>query len=339
MTIQPLIPILVTGGAGYVGSHACKALAGRGYRPIVYDNLTFGHENLVKWGPLEVGDLVDRDALDAVFDQHVPQAVMHFAAFTYVGESVANPGKYYRNNVAGTLCLLEAMRDHGVDQLVFSSTAAVYGTPVSTPIPEDAAKAPINPYGSSKWNAECMIADFARAHGLRSTALRYFNASGADPDGEIGELHDPESHLIPLAMQAVTGEAPPLTIFGDDYPTADGTCIRDYVHVSDLAEAHVLALERLSTREGADAFNLGTGRGASIREVLDAVAKTSGKPVPYSIGSRRAGDPAELVSDPTRAGQFLNWTPEFSSLETIVATAWTWHIRNAKRCQTRASAI
>ena len=331
MSNQRLIPILVTGGAGYVGSHACKALAGRGYQPIVYDNLTFGHENAVRWGPLEVGDLADREALDAVFDQHRPRAVMHFAAFTYVGESVADPGKYYRNNVGGTLCLLEAMRDHGVNQLVFSSTAAVYGTPDSTPIPEDAVKAPINPYGSSKWNAECMIADFGRAHGLRSAALRYFNAAGADPDCEIGECHEPESHLIPLAMKAVTGDGPPLTIFGDDYPTADGTCIRDYVHVSDLAEAHVLALENLSTCKGSRAFNLGTGRGASVRQVLKAVAKASGQPVPHSIGQRRAGDPAELVSDPARATQFLSWTPKFSSLETIVATAWAWHSRNATR--------
>jgi UDP-arabinose 4-epimerase len=331
MTILPLIPILVTGGAGYVGSHACKALAGRGYHPIVYDNLTFGHETAVKWGPLEVGDLADREALDVVFDRHRPQAVMHFAAFTYVGESVADPGKYYRNNVGGTLCLLEAMRDHGVDQLVFSSTAAVYGTPVATPIPEDAVKAPINPYGSSKWNAEGMIADFGRAHGLRSAALRYFNAAGADPDCEIGECHEPESHLIPLAMSAVTGDGPPLTIFGDDYPTADGTCIRDYVHVSDLADAHVLALERLSTSDGAEAFNLGTGRGASVRQVLEAVATASGQPVPHSIGQRRAGDPAELVSDPARAMQHLSWTPKFSSLETIVATAWAWHNRTATR--------
>ena len=323
------IPILVTGGAGYVGAHACKALAARGYRPIVFDNLVYGHEAAVKWGPLEVGDIADRARLDAVIAEHQPQAVMHFAAFTYVGESVADPGKYYRNNVAGTLSLLEAMRDHRIGRLVFSSTAATYGMPDAVPIPETAPKAPINPYGQSKWTAEQMIADFAAAHGLRSVALRYFNAAGADPDGEIGECHDPESHLIPLAMQAVTGDGPPLTLFGDDYPTPDGTCIRDYIHVADLADAHVRALERLDRRDGADAFNLGTGSGASVRQVLDAVERVAGKPVPHSIGPRRAGDPAELVSDPKKAMHELGWTPAMSDLDTIVATAWDWHRRNA----------
>ena len=323
------IPILVTGGAGYVGAHACKALAARGYRPIVFDNLVYGHEAAVKWGPLEVGDIADRARLDAVIAEHQPQAVMHFAAFTYVGESVADPGKYYRNNVAGTLSLLEAMRDHRIGRLVFSSTAATYGMPDAVPIPETAPKAPINPYGQSKWTAEQMIADFAAAHGLRSAALRYFNAAGADPDGEIGECHDPESHLIPLAMQAVTGDGPPLTLFGDDYPTPDGTCIRDYIHVADLADAHVRALERLDRRDGADAFNLGTGSGASVRQVLDAIERVAGKPVPHSIGPRRAGDPAELVSDPAKANRELGWIPAMSDLDTIVATAWGWHRRNA----------
>ncbi len=328
MSSDTSIPILVTGGAGYVGSHACKALAARGYRPIVYDNLVYGHEAAVKWGPLEFGDIADRPRLDAVIAEYRPQAVMHFAAFTYVGESVADPGKYYRNNVAGTLSLLEAVRDHGIGKMVFSSTAATYGTPVSVPIPETAAKAPINPYGLSKWTSEQMIADFAAAHNLRSAALRYFNAAGADPDGETGECHDPESHLIPLAMQAVTGDSPPLTLFGDDYPTPDGTCIRDYIHVADLADAHVRALEQLDRRDGADAFNLGTGRGVSVRQVLDAVERVAGKPVPHSIGPRRAGDPAELVSDPAKAMRDLGWTPAMSDLETIVATAWAWHRRN-----------
>ena len=321
------IPILVTGGAGYVGAHACKALASRGYRPIVYDNLVYGHEAAVKWGPLEVGDIADRSRLDAVIAHYRPQALMHFAAFTYVGESVADPGKYYRNNVGGTLSLLEAVRDHNIGKMVFSSTAAVYGTPDSVPIAEGAAKAPINPYGLSKWTSEQMIADFAAAHGIRSAALRYFNAAGADPDGEIGECHDPESHLIPLAMQAVSGHGPPLTLFGDDYPTPDGTCIRDYIHVADLANAHVGALEQLNHRDGADAFNLGTGQGVSVREVLDAVGRAAGKPVPHSIGPRRAGDPAELVSDPGKAMRELGWTPSMSDLETIVATAWAWHNR------------
>ena len=325
MSLAPTI--LVTGGAGYVGAHACKALAVRGYSPVVFDNLVHGHEGAVKWGPLEIGDIADRARLDAVIAAHRPAAVMHFAAFTYVGESVADPGKYYRNNVAGTLSLLEAMRDHHIERLVFSSTAATYGTPDSVPITEDAAKAPINPYGQSKWTAECMIADFAAAHGLRAAALRYFNAAGADPGGEIGELHEPEAHLIPLAMQAVTGDGPPLTLFGDDYPTPDGTCIRDYIHVGDLADAHVRALDWLDGASGANAFNLGTGHGASVRQVLDAVERVAGKPVPHSIGPRRAGDPAELVSDPAKANRELSWVPSMSDLETIVATAWAWHRR------------
>ncbi len=321
-------PILVTGGAGYVGAHACKALAARGFLPVVYDNLVYGHREAVKWGPLEVGDIADRPALDAVIDRYRPVAVMHFAAFTYVGESVADPGKYYRNNVAGTLSLLEAVRDHAIDRFVFSSTAAAYGTPKSVPIQEDAPKLPINPYGHSKWNAEQMIADFAAAHMIRAVRLRYFNAAGADPDNEIGELHDPESHLIPLAMQAVTGDGPPLTLFGDDYPTPDGTCIRDYIHVADLADAHVRALDWLATTTGAHAFNLGTGRGQSVREVLDSVGRIAGKPVPHSIGPRRAGDPAELVSDPAKAANVLGWRPQMSDLDTIVSTAWAWHVRN-----------
>lgn len=324
------IPILVTGGAGYVGAHACKALAKRGYRPIAYDNLVYGHEAAVKWGPLEIGDIADRARLDAVIAQYRPQALMHFAAFTYVGESVADPGKYYRNNVAGTLSLLEALRDHGIGKMVFSSTAAVYGTPDMVPIAEAAAKAPINPYGLSKWTSEQMIADFGAAHGLRSAVLRYFNAAGADPDGELGECHDPESHLIPLAMQAVTGDGPPLTLFGDDYPTPDGTCIRDYIHVADLANAHVQALEQLDHRDGAEVFNLGTGHGVSVREVLDAVGRAAGKPVPHSIGPRRAGDPAELVSDPGKANRELGWKPAMSDLDTIVDTAWAWHNRKDK---------
>ena len=327
MSSDSPIPILVTGGAGYVGAHACKALSARGYRPVVYDNLVHGNAESVKWGPLEIGDIADRARLDAVIERHRPVAVMHFAAFTYVGESVADPGKYYRNNVAGTLSLLEAMRDHDIDRLVFSSTAATYGTPVSVPIVEDAPKAPINPYGQSKWTAEQMIADFGAAHGLRSAALRYFNAAGADPDGEIGECHDPESHLIPLAMQAVTGDGPPLTLYGDDYPTPDGTCIRDYIHVTDLADAHVRALEWLDGISGAHAFNLGTGHGASVRQMLAAIERVAGKPVPHSVGPRRVGDPAELVSDPAKGNRELGWAPAMSDLDTIVATAWAWHRR------------
>lgn len=320
--------ILVTGGAGYVGAHACKALAARGYRPVVYDNLVHGHRAAVKWGPLEIGDLADRSRLEAVIACHRPRAVMHFAAFTFVGESITDPGKYYRNNVAGTLSLLDTMREHGIGRLVFSSTAAVYGTPLTVPIAEDAAKQPINPYGQSKLAAEQMIADFSAAHGIAAAVLRYFNAAGADRDGQIGECHDPETHLIPLAMRAATGEGPPLTVFGDDYPTPDGTCVRDYIHVTDLADAHVRALDRLSDRTGVEAYNLGTGRGESIRAVLEAVEGVAGRPVPHSIGARRPGDPAELVSDPAKALEQLGWTPRSSELETIVGTAWAWHCRN-----------
>jgi len=325
------IAILVTGGAGYVGAHACKALAARGYLPVAYDNMVYGHREAVKWGPLEIGDIADHAALDAAIEKYRPQAVMHFAAFTYVGESVTDPGKYYRNNVAGTLSLLEAMRDHRIDRLVFSSTAATYGKPDSVPITEGAVKAPINPYGQSKWTAEQMIADFCAAHGLRAAALRYFNAAGADPDGEVGELHEPEAHLIPLAMQAVTGDGPPMTLFGDDYPTPDGTCIRDYIHVADLADAHLRAFDWLDGNSGAHAFNLGTGRGVSVRQVLDAVERVAGKPVPHSIGPRRAGDPAELFSDPSKANRELGWTPKISDLDTIVATAWAWHRREGAK--------
>lgn len=330
MTSDSSNTILVTGGAGYVGSHVCKALASRDFLPVVYDNLVHGHREAVRWGPLEVGDIADRAALDVAIAKQRPAAVMHFAAFTYVGESVTDPGKYYRNNVAGTLSLLEAIRDAGIGRLVFSSTAAAYGTPKIVPIQEDAPKNPINPYGQSKLIAENMIADFSAAHMIRAVRLRYFNAAGADPDGDIGELHDPESHLIPLAMQAVTGDGPPLILFGDDYPTPDGTCIRDYIHVTDLADAHVRALDWLDGNPGAHAFNLGTGKGASVREILAALEKVAGKPVPHSIGPLRAGDPAELVSDPAKAMRELGWTPRMSDLDTIVATAWAWHRRDTR---------
>lgn len=322
--------VLVTGGAGYVGAHACKALAARGLTPVTFDNLVYGHEEAVRWGPLERGEIADRVRLDAVFEQYRPAAVMHFAAFTYVGESVADPGKYYRNNVAGSLSLLEAMRDHGVAKLVFSSTAAVYGIPDSVPIAEEAPRRPINPYGESKWMIECVLRDFQAAHGIKSVALRYFNAAGADPDCEIGELHDPESHLIPLALDAVAGRGKPLTVFGDDYPTADGTCIRDYIHVGDLAEAHVLALDALDGFDGPRAFNLGTGQGVSVRQVLDTVERVTGKAVPHSLGPRRPGDPAELVADPSRARAQLGWTPRSSDMDSVVASAWAWH-RKAHR--------
>jgi len=317
--------VLVTGGAGYIGSHACKALAAAGYRPVVADSLVHGHQWAVKWGPLEQGDIADRAFLDGVLQRHRPAAVMHFAAFAYVGESVTDPGKYYRNNVGGTLTLLEAMRDHGIGALVFSSTCATYGTPERVPIAESAPQQPINPYGASKLMVERMLSDFDAAHGLRSMSLRYFNAAGADPDGEIGEVHDPETHLIPLALDAASGKSPPLTVFGEDYDTPDGTCVRDYIHVSDLADAHLLALEQLERSGSSDRFNLGTGTGASVLEVIAAVERVTGRPVRYAVGPRRAGDPPVLVSEASRAARELGWTPRLSDLDTIVATAWAWH--------------
>ena len=317
--------VLVTGGAGYVGSHACKALATHGYQPVVYDNLVYGHELAVRWGPLEQGDVGDRDRLDAVIERYRPSAVMHFAAFAYVGESVTDPGKYYRNNVAGTLTLLEAMRDHGIGKLVFSSSCATYGIPETVPIPETNPQRPINPYGVSKLMVEMMLRDFDAAHGLRSMALRYFNAAGADPDAEIGELHDPETHLIPLALDSAAGRGPALTIFGEDYDTPDRTCIRDYIHVTDLAEAHVLALAALERTDASNAYNLGTGRGHSVREVIESVERVTGRKVPHSVGPRRPGDPPSLVSAAGRSASELGWKPAMSDLDTIVSTAWAWH--------------
>ena len=317
--------VLVTGGAGYVGSHACKALARHGFMPVVYDNLSYGHADSVRWGPLERGDILDRARLDEVIGVHRPAAIMHFAAFIAVGESVTDPGKYYRNNVAGALNLIEAARDHGIGAFVFSSTAAVYGIPDLVPIPENAPKRPINPYGHSKWMVETMLRDFGAAHGLKSTALRYFNAAGADPDGETGERHEPETHLIPLALDAVAGNGRPLTVFGEDYPTADGTCIRDYIHVADLAEAHVAALRALLGGADSNAYNLGTGNGFTVRQVIEAVEQATGRMVPHGIGPRRAGDPAALVADPSAANRELDWRPAMSDLDSIVATAWAWH--------------
>jgi len=317
--------VLVTGGAGYIGSHACKALAQAGYRPVAYDNLVYGHRWAVRWGPLEEGDITDRPRLDKVIARYRPSAIMHFAAYAYVGESVQNPGKYYRNNVTGALCLLEAGRDHGIGRFIFSSTCATYGVPTAIPIGEDQPQAPINPYGSSKLMVERMLQDFGQAHGLRYAALRYFNAAGADPDGEIGEVHDPETHLIPLVIQAVLGQRDHVDIYGVDYPTADGACIRDYIHVTDLAAAHVKALDYLERGEASVALNLGTGRGYSVREVIAAVAEVAGRPVPAREAARRPGDPPILIADPRRGMAILDWHPVHSGLKDIIATAWRWH--------------
>ena len=323
--------VLVTGGAGYIGSHACKALAAAGYLPVSYDNLVYGHEWAAKWGPLERGDIGDADRLREVMRQYSPLAVMHFAAFAYVGESVTDPALYYRNNVTGALTLLDVMRETGVQRLVFSSTCATYGNPVHVPMREDHPQAPINPYGRTKWMIEQAMQDYAAAYGLRAVALRYFNAAGADPEAETGEDHDPETHLIPLVLQAAAGVRPHITVFGEDYDTPDGTCIRDYIHVSDLADAHVLALDHLETAPGFDAFNLGNGNGFSVREVIQTAEGVVGKSIPTRIGPRRAGDPPRLVGDATRARELLGWQRRLTDLETIIATAWRWEPARAGR--------
>ena len=314
--------ILVTGGAGYIGSHACKALARAGYTPVSYDNLVYGHEWAVKWGPLERGDISDTARLVDVIRAYRPAAVMHFAAFAYVGESVTDPAKYYGNNVAGTLSLLDAMRHNGVDRIVFSSTCATYGTPEVLPINEDAPQNPINPYGASKLMIERILGDYGAAYGLHSVALRYFNAAGADGEGELGEAHDPETHLIPLVLDAAAGQRPHITVFGEDYPTPDGTCIRDYIHVTDLAEAHVLAMAKLGRQALRPAYNLGTGRGTSVDEIIAAARAVTGRDIKIVKDARRAGDPAVLFADPGRAHHDLGWVPRHSSVTEIVETAW-----------------
>ena len=320
--------ILVTGGAGYIGSHTCKALAAAGFMPVAYDNLVFGHEWAVKWGPLARGDILDRGRLEEVFRRYKPSAIVHFAAYAYVGESVEQPAKYYKNNVTGTLTLFEAMRDHGVEQMVYSSTCATYGRPQMIPIPEHHPQNPVNPYGASKLMVEQILADFSAAYGLRSISLRYFNAAGADAEGEIGEDHDPETHLIPLVLQTAAGKRPNITIYGTDYDTPDGTCIRDYVHVSDLAEAHVLALKALSSNGSSASYNLGTGRGFSVREVIETAHSVTGREIRVQEGPRRPGDPPQLVADATRAKTELGWTPKYADLDQIVKSAWSWSLRH-----------
>ncbi len=322
--------VLVTGGAGYIGSHACKALSRAGYTPVTYDNLVYGHEWAVKWGPLEIGDILDRARLNQVIETYQPVAIMHFAAFAYVGESVADPGKYYRNNVTGSLSLLEAARDHGIRHFICSSSCATYGIPDKLPISEASPQNPINPYGASKLMVERMLADFSAAHDLQYIALRYFNAAGADPDGDLGEMHDPETHLIPLVLDAATGQRPDVTVFGTDYDTPDQTCIRDYVHVSDLASAHVLALDNLLAGAPSQCINLGLGYGFSVLEIIDAVERATGLSVPVKVGERRAGDPAALLSDPSEAADVLGWSPRYRDIDDIVRTAWSWHQRAAK---------
>lgn len=315
--------VFVTGGGGYVGSHCAKAFAEAGWTVFTYDNFSRGHRDLVKWGEAIEGDILDRAALDAALARVKPDAVAHFAAFAYVGESMASPETYYRNNVLGTMTLLDAMIAAGVGQMVFSSSCATYGISNDL-ITEDTPQAPINPYGETKLICEKMIRDYGLAHGLRSVALRYFNAAGCDPDGETGERHDPEPHVIPLAIRGAMDGTFTFNIFGSDYDTPDGTCVRDYIHVSDLADAHKRALDYLADGGASEVFNLGTGRGYSVLELADAVGRVAGKPVPRVMADRRPGDPPRLVASADKAKRILGWVPERSDLDTILKSAWAW---------------
>lgn len=323
--------VIVTGGAGYIGSHTCKILAEQGYTVIVYDNLCTGHRELIRWGPLEHGDIRDYQHLRFVLKRYHPDGVIHFASFIAVGESMQDPAKYYDNNVIGSLRLMEAMRDEGIPNLVVSGTAAVYGLPEFVPIAEQNALAPINPYGRTKLVMEWMLRDFADAYGLRWMSLRYFNAAGGDPEVQTGEWHEPETHLIPNVLRAVDGLIPALQLFGNDYDTPDGTCIRDYVHVSDLAAAHVLALQHLLGDNPSLALNLGTGMGISVREILEAARQVTGRDVPYVVKERRPGDPARLMADAGLARRILGWQPRHTAIADIISTAWAWHCRQREK--------
>ncbi len=320
------VSILIVGGAGYIGSQTAKLVAKAGLEAVVLDNLVYGHRWAAKWGPLVEGDTGDRALVDRVLEEHRVTAVIHFAAYAYVGESVTNPRKYFHNNVVNTMHLLDSMVDHGVRDIVFSSTCATYGEPSRVPISEDHPQHPVNPYGESKLMVEKMLHWYQRAYDIRYAALRYFNAAGADPDGEIGEDHDPETHLIPLAIEAALGRGPELQIFGTDYPTPDGTPIRDYIHVADLADAHILALRQLGTQNQLR-LNLGTGHGHTVREVIAAVARITGRKVPAREVGRRAGDPPALVADARKAAEVLAWQPRYAALDTIVEHAFRWHSR------------
>jgi len=317
--------VLVTGGAGYIGSHACKALMIAGFVPVTFDNLITGWKDAVKFGPFEQGELSDRARLDEVFAQYAPVAVMHFAALSQVGESMAEPGKYWRNNVGGSLNLIEAATAVGCKNFVFSSTCATYGDQDNIVLDEDSAQYPINSYGASKRAVEDILRDFEAAYGLRHVIFRYFNVAGADPAGEVGEFHQPETHLIPLMLDAIDGKHGGLTIFGTDYDTPDGTCIRDYVHVCDLVDAHVLGLKWLQDDKGSRVFNLGTGTGFSVREVIDHSRSVTNREVPFTEGARRAGDCTKLVSGSSRAVAELGWNPSRSNLEAMISDAWRWH--------------
>lgn len=319
-------PVLVTGGAGYIGSHTVRLLASRGYKVVVLDNMVYGHHQAIVDDSVElvVGDVGDKKLLSELFDRHAFSAVIHFAAFAFVGESVTNPLKYYRNNTAEPLALLEVMEEKGCKNFVFSSTCATYGVPESIPIVETNKQDPINPYGRSKLMLEWILADCDRAWALKTVALRYFNASGSSEDGLIGEDHNPETHLIPRVLMAVTGEVSHVDVFGTDYPTPDGTCIRDYIHVNDLAEAHAKALEHLAGGGSSLACNLGTGVGVSVKDIISAVEEVTGRTVPVKYGPRRAGDPPQLLADPAYSKEVLGWVAQHRDVRDMVRTAWAW---------------
>ena len=321
--------IVVTGGAGYIGSHACKALVKAGYVPISYDNLSKGHAHAVKWGPLETGDILDGDRLDQVFRHYQPSAVMHFAALAYVGESVDHPMDYYHNNVVGTLTLLNRMLHHGTKHFIFSSTCAIYGNPIEIPITEDHKKEPVNPYGNTKLVVERMLADLAAINKLKFVSLRYFNAAGADPDGDAGENHDPETHLIPLVLQTAAGTRTHIDIYGNDYDTPDGTCIRDYLHVTDLVDAHIRALEYLLNNGKSNFYNLGTEKGYSVNEIINRARQVTGKVIDVNSAPRRPGDPSALVAGSSKIKRELGWTLKYSDLDSILTSAWDWQMKNS----------
>lgn len=317
--------VLVCGGAGYIGSHINKELNKKGYETVVFDNLVYGHREAVKWGTFVEGDLAKPEEIEAVFEHFEIEAVFHFAAFAYVGESVTEPEKYYYNNVVNTLNLLNVMRRHNCKKIIFSSTCATYGEPEVVPITEDMPQNPINPYGATKLMVERIFKDYHTAYGMEFVVLRYFNAAGCDPYGEIGESHVPETHIIPLVLDAAGGQRPDIKVFGTDYDTPDGSCIRDYIHVTDLADAHLLALHHLEQGKGSDFFNLGNARGTSVLEVIDSVKRVTGKEFKVILTERRSGDPAKLVGSPEKAMKILGWKPKYADIDIIVAHAWNWH--------------
>lgn len=326
--------ILVVGGAGYIGSHMVKMLLNTGYHVVTLDNLSTGYRKAVSGGDIVFGDLGDSKGLDLLFTSYQFDGVMHFASFIQVGESVQIPSKYYQNNVAATLNLFDAMINHGVKTLIFSSSAAIFGEPQYVPLDEQHPKNPINPYGLSKWMIEQILADYDRAYELKSISLRYFNAAGADPEGTLGECHDPETHLIPLVLQAASGRRNAITVFGQDYDTPDGTCIRDYIHINDLCQAHLLALEQLLNGAESTAYNLGNGSGFSVKQVIDIAEKVTGKSIPVTMGIRRDGDPARLVADSKQAQSLLEWQPHYADLALIISHAWQWEqkMANGMKC-------